>query len=128
VDVTTWAATSYGPNGGMGSSGFCSKLARKPWRFGVPQGQSATVQVALQLSFPEGQVQSATVSTSPSYGGNPTPVPPQGREAVQTAADDVLATLKQGGGQASQPQVSTTVRCIIKNGAPPLVIPATGGV
>ena len=128
VDVTTWAGTSYGPNGGMGSSGFCSKLARKPWRFGVPQGQSATVQVSLQLAFPESQVKGATVSTTPSYGNNPTPVPPQGREAVQTAANDVLSTLKQGGGRASQPALSTTVRCIIKNGAPPLVIPATGGV
>jgi hypothetical protein len=84
--------------------------------------------VALELTFPDALVKNARVAASPSYVGNPTPVPPQGREAAATAASEVLATLKEGGGQASQPAARTAVRCIIKNGAPPLVVPATGGV
>ena len=51
-----------------------------------------------------------------------------GREAVQTAANEVLATLKKGGGKANVPQAGTSVTCLVRNAAPPVVVPATGGV
>jgi len=128
VDVAQWATTSYGPNGGKGTSAFCNRFAHKPWRFGVPQGQSATVQVAIQLAFAGNEVPGASVTTTPSYVGNPIAVPQGGREGVQAAAQAVLDTLKKGGGRANAAQAGTTVNCIVRNAAAPIVVPATGGV
>ncbi|MCA9623885.1 MAG: hypothetical protein KC731_32910 [Myxococcales bacterium] len=128
VDVNQWATTAFGPNGGTGTSTFCNKFARYPWSFGIPAGQAATVQVAVQLAFPGGDVRQAIATTTPSYVGNPIAVPAKGKTAVQTAADEVLATLKKGGGRASQGQAATIVKCLVRNAAPPVVVPATGGV
>ncbi len=127
VDVNQWALSSYGPNGGQGSAPFCSQFARKPWRFGVPEGQSTLVQVAVQLSFPDNNVTAGTVMASPSYVGVPTPVPPKGVEAIQSAAESLFAPLRQGGGRANATQATTTVRCAIVNAAKPVAVPATGG-
>jgi len=128
VDVTQWATTAYGPNGGQGTAAFCNKFARHPWRFGIPAGQSANVRVVVQLAFQGGEIAAGVATTAPSYVNNPTPVPAQGREAVQTAANEILATLKKGGGKASAPQTGTAVTCLVRNAAAPVVVPATGGV
>ncbi len=128
VDVQQWAETSFGPNGGAGSTRFCNAFARKPWRFGVPQGQSATVQVVVSLSFPDAAVVQGAVATAPSYVGNPIAVPGPGVEAVQSAAQAILDTLRSGGGKANAPSAQTTVRCVVRNAAAPVAVPATGGV
>jgi hypothetical protein len=128
VNVPQWAATSYGPDGGKASAGFCNKFARHPWRFGIPAGQAANVRVTVELAFAEGVIGAGVVKTTPSYVNNPTPVPPKGQQAVQDAANEVLSTLKKGGGKTNVPQAATTVTCFVKNAAAPVVVPATGGV
>jgi hypothetical protein len=127
IDIQKWADTNYGPNGGNGAGSFCNQFARRPWSFGVPQGQSATVQVAISMAFPGQAVNQGTVSTEPSYVNNDTPVPPKGREAVQASATDLFAALKAGGGKASVAQLSTVVKCRVVNAAKPVVVPAAGG-
>jgi hypothetical protein len=128
VDVVTWAQSNYGVNGGKGTSSFCNRFAHKPWRFGVSQGQTATLQIGIQLSFAGGDVKGGSVATKASFAGNPLQVPPSGVEAVQTGAADVLSSLTKGGGNASTPGVSTMVHCTVQNAAAPIVVPATGGV
>ncbi len=127
VDVTQWAWSTYGPDGGQGTTAFCSQFARKPWRFGVPEGQSTLVQVEVQLGFPDQNVSAGAVMTKPSYVGATYAVPAKGAEAVQSAAASLFAPLQQGGGRASTPQATTTVRCAIVNAAKPVAVPATGG-
>lgn len=128
VEVQKWAETNYGPNGGNGTGSFCNQFARTPWRFGVPQGQSATLQIAVDLAFPGQSVPQGTVSTSPSYVGNPTPVPPKGQESIQSSAESIFAGLRSGGGKASAAQATTVVKCRVVNAAAPVVVPATGGL
>ena len=127
VDVQRWAESNYGPNGGNGAPSFCNQFARRPWTFGVPQGQSATVEVAVNMAFPGQAVNQGTVATEPSYVNNSTPVPPKGRELVQSSASDIFTGLKNGGGKASAVQATTTVKCRIVNAAAPVVVPAAGG-
>ena len=128
LDVQRWAETNYGPNGGNGAGSFCNQFARRPWSFGVPQGQSATVQVAVNLAFPGQAVKNGTVATNPSFVNNSTPVPPKGREAIQSSANDIFTGLKLGGGKSTATQASTTVKCRVVNAAKPVVVPATGGL
>ncbi len=127
VDVQRWVETNYGPNGGNGTGSFCNQFSSKPWRFGVPQGQSATVQIAVNLSFPDQAVQQGAVSTSPSYVNNATPVPPKGQEEIQSSAESIFTGLRTGGGKASQNQAATVVKCRIVNASAPVVVPAAGG-
>ncbi len=126
VDVAQWASSSFGPNGGRGKSGFCNQFARMPWRFNVPQGQTAIIEVALQLSFPGSEVGKSTVQATPKYVGVGIPVPGKGVSSVQSAADSILATLQQGGGKASAESATTTVRCPVVNAAPPQAVPSGG--
>jgi hypothetical protein len=128
VDVVQWANSSYGPNGGKGTSSYCNRFVHKPWRFGVSQGQAATLNIAVQLQFPGDDVKAGAVGTKVSFVGSPLSVPAGGVQAVQTAAQEVLSTLVKGGGQANAPQAQTTVNCIVRNAAAPIVVPATGGV
>ena len=127
VNVMQWAQSTYGPNGGQGTSTFCSKFARKPWRFGVPEEQSTLVQVEVQLGFPDQNVSAGAVVTKPSYVGVSYAVPAGGAESVQQAAQDLFTPLQMGGGKASAVQASTTVRCAVVNAAKPVAVPATGG-
>ncbi|MBI4703621.1 MAG: hypothetical protein HY744_21125 [Deltaproteobacteria bacterium] len=128
VDVAQWAQANYGPDGGSGAPAFCSQLARKPWSFGVAEGQSTLVQVAVMLAFPGGEVAQAAVKTAPSYAVLPGPVPPKGVAAVEQAAEAVLAPLRAGGGRATAEALTTTVKCMVVNAAKPMTIPASGGV
>jgi hypothetical protein len=127
IDVQRWAESNYGPNGGTGAGTFCNQFSRKPWSFGVPQGQSATVQVAINMGFPGGDVKQGTVTTEPTYVGNTTAVPPKGRESVQSSANSLFSGLKAGGGKASASQAKTVVKCRVVNAAAPVVVPAAGG-
>lgn len=129
IDVQKWTETNYGPNGGNGAGSFCNQFARRPWSFGVPQGQSATVQVAVKLAFPGGAVKAGTVSTDPSYVNNSTPVPQKGRDLVQNSAESMFTGLRNGGGKASATSATTVVKCYVKNAAAPVVVPVgVGGV
>jgi hypothetical protein len=127
VDVMRWSDANYGPNGGNGTAAFCNQFSRTPWRFGVPEGQSATVQVVIDMAFPGGQVNAGTVRTAPSYTTTSTPVPAKGAESVQASAQSIFSTLVMGGGKASAASAQTTVKCRIVNASKPLPVPATGG-
>lgn len=128
VDVAQWAFANYGPHGQNGTTKFCGQFARKPWSFGVSEGTTAAVQVAVTLSFPNGQIATGAVQTAATYANSGKAVPPRGATAVQEAAQHLFTTLQLGGGQATTPAANTTVRCIITNAAKPVPVPATGGV
>ena len=127
VQTEEWMRTNYGPNGGLGTPQFCSQFARKPMSFGVTQGQSAMLLIDVNLSFPGNQISGSTVQTSAAFQGVSVAVPPRGQDAVQTAANNILAILQRGGGKAAETSATTKVRCAVINAAPPLVVPATSG-
>ncbi len=127
VDVQRWAESNYGANGGKGTSSFCNQFTRRPWSFGVPPGQSATLRVSVRMTFPGQAVNQGGVTTEPSYVNNSTPVPAKGRASVQSSANSIFSGLRAGGGKASAAQATTTVDCRIVNAAPPVVVPVAGG-
>ena len=127
VDVVTWAQTNYGANGGPGSPSFCSTFATKPWSFGISDGQTAVIRVAISLSFPGQDVAKGQLSTQAVYDYSGGAVPPQGTAAVQSGAQSSFGALVAGGGKANQTQVQTTVKCPVVNASKPQVVPATGG-
>lgn len=128
VDVVQWAQANYGPNGGNGTTKFCGQFARKPWSFGVSEGTTAAIQISVALVFPDARVAAGQVRTATHFAASGNAVPPRGAAAVQEAAENLLTTLRGGGGQANQPAVNTAVRCLVVNAAKPAPIPATGGV
>ena len=128
VDVTQWAASNYGPDGGQGTSKFCGSFAKKPWLFGVGEGQSAMVRVAITMTFPGNKISDGTVQTAATFGSNGRGVPEQAGAAVQSGAQSVFMLLQGGGGQTAAPATVTTVQCAVVNAAKPIPVPATGGV
>jgi len=128
VDVLQWASANYGPNGGTGTTAFCGQFAKKPWSFGVVEGQTALVRVQVMLSFPGNEVAKGVVQTTTVFGASGNPVPQKGAAEVEAAAKSVFAPLAHGGGRASAATSSTTVTCAVINAQKPVSVPATGGV
>lgn len=128
VNVAQWAFANYGPNGGPGTSGFCGAFTRKPFNFGLREGASAYVRIAVNLSFPDGQIARGAVQAVTVFDASGNPVPPRGAAEVDGAARNIFGTLVLGGGRASAPTASTTVKCAVVNAAKPLAVPAAGGL
>jgi hypothetical protein len=128
VDVPAWAQANYGRDGHAGTPAFCGAFSKKPWSFGISEGQSATVRVQLSFIFPSGDIAPAKVQADTRFDHNGQPVPQKGAEHVGKAADDLLASLRTGGGRASAPQHTQSVKCAVVNAAKPIVVPTTGGV
>ena len=128
VNVAQWALANYGPDGGNGNPAFCNAFTKKPWSFGVNEGSTAMVRVAVTTTFPEGQIARGTVQTAATFAGSGNPVLAKGAAEVQAAAKSVLAPLVEQGGRAASPSVTTTVRCAVVNAARPQAVPATGGL
>ncbi len=128
VNVGQWAQTNYGPNNGTGTTAFCGEFAKKPWSFGVSEGNTAVVRITVMMSFPDGQIAKGVVQATSVFDNSGNPVPPKGASEVESAARSMFATLAQGGGRANAPTASTTVKCAVVNAAKPQPIPATGGL
>lgn len=128
VDVASWAAASYGPNGGTGTSAFCGGFAKKPYSFGILEGSTAVVRVAISMSFPDREIAKGTLQTVAVFDASGNPVPAKGAADVEAAARQISTPLLLGGGRASAPGVSTTVKCAVTNAAKPRPVPAVGGL
>jgi hypothetical protein len=128
VNVAQWTNANYGPNGGTGTTAFCGQFAKKPWSFGVVEGQTAVVQIQVMLSFPGNEVAKGVVQTTTTFAASGNQVPQKGAADVDAAAKTIFGTLQQGGGRANANTAATTVRCSVINAAKPVPVPATGGV
>ncbi len=128
VNVGQWASANYGPDGGMGTSGFCGAFAKKPYSFGIVEGVSAYVRATVMMSFPEGEIARGVVQAVTVFDASGNPVPPRGAAEVDAAARNIFGTLVLGGGRASAPTSSTTVRCAVIHAGKPQPVPAVGGL
>lgn len=131
VDVQQWAMTHYGPPGGLGTTAFCGPFAKKPYSFGVTEGNTAFLRIQVDVAFPDQAISKALVKTSAVFEVSNTAVPAKGAGEVDKSAAGILASLAQGGGRASAASASTTVRCAVVNASKPQAvpaIPASGGV
>ncbi len=128
VNVTQWALANYGPDGGNGNAAFCNAFTKKPWSFGVNEGSTAMVRVAVTAVFPDGEIARGTVRTAATFAASGTPLLPKGAAEVQAAAQAVFAPLVEQGGRAAANSVTTTVKCAVVNAARPQAVPATGGL
>ena len=127
VDVGRWAQSSYGPNGGPGTAGFCAEFAKKPHAFGVAPGATASVRVAIMLSFPGQAIAKGALQTAAVFDASGGAVPARGAAEVDAAARSIFATLVQGGGRAANVGAATTVACAVVNASQPVAVPASGG-
>ena len=127
VDVATWATSTYGPDGGMGTASFCSTFSTKPWSFGISAGATAIVRVTVSLSFPDQIVNKGQVQTQAQFDTSGAVVPAAGVAAVQGGAESSFFALTTGGGKASAPMVTSVVKCAVTNGAKPQAVPESGG-
>ena len=127
VDVAQWAQSSYGPNGGAGSAGFCGDFTKKPLAFGVAPGATASVRVAVMLSFPDRTIGKGALRTVAVFDASGVQVPARGAAEVDAAARSIFGTLGQGGGRSSVAGAATTVTCSVVNASKPVAVPATGG-
>jgi len=128
VDVAQWAFANYGPTGGMGTSSFCSTFAKKPLSFGLVEGATSFVRVAITMSFLGGEISKGVMQTTTVFDGSGNAVPAKGGAEVEIAARGIFGTLVQGGGRASALSASTTVKCAVINASKPQPVPATGGL
>jgi hypothetical protein len=128
VNVAQWVTSNYGPEGGNGTAAFCNAFTRKPWSFGVNEGSTAIVRVAVTATFPEGQIAKGVVQTRATFAASGNPVPAKAAADVQSSAQQVLAPLVEQGGRAALPAVTTNVKCAVVNAGHPQAVPATGGL
>ena len=82
----------------------------------------------MNLSFPDGEIAKGVVQTTTVFDASGNAVPARGSAEGDTAAKGILGTLGQGGGRASAPSASTTVKCAVINAAKPQPVPAVGGI
>jgi hypothetical protein len=128
VDLATWVRTSYGPDGGEGTSTFCGAFNKHPIAFAVPAKATMRVRIAIRVDVPGGEVTSATVATVPTKDTGGQPVSTKGAAEVQQAAQTTLASLVAGGGKSSAETAGTTVTCTIVNSSAPSAVTVSGGV
>jgi len=128
IDLPTWVRTSYGPDGGAGTSGFCGAFNKHPLAFGVRAGATMRVKVGVRVDVPGGQVARALVVTVANVDPGGPQVPAKGAAEVQQAAQTILASLVAGGGQSNATSAGTTVTCQIVNSSRPTAVTVTGGV
>ena len=127
VDVATWSASNYGPNGGPGTPSFCSTFAKKPYSFGIAPGSSAVVRVQITMSFADQSIQKGQLFTAPVFDVSNGPVGAKGTADVQAGAYTTFEALVAGGGHASVASFSTSVKCTVTNSAKPQAVPESGG-
>lgn len=127
VDVQQWVYTNYGPPNAHGSPGFCATFAKKPWAFGITAGNTAMVRVTVNAVFPDREVAKGQVATQAAFDHSGSAVPPRGQQEVDAGARTLIGALVAGGGRASAPSATTTVRCPVTNASAPEPVPATGG-
>ncbi len=128
VDLATWMRTSYGPDGGEGTSGFCGAFNKHPLAFGVRAGASIKVKIGVRVEVPESQVTRAKVSTQANADPSGQQVPAKGATEVQQAAQATLASLVAGGGKSNAAGASATVTCQVVNSSAPRAVTVTGGL
>jgi hypothetical protein len=126
IDVAQWAAAHFGPNGGNGAAAFCGGFSKKPFLFGLSEGQSVTVKVGITMTFADGDIAKGAVSTLSVYEHSSAVVSPKGAMEVDAAAKGVLAPLLKGGGRATVAAVETTVKCSVVSAAKPVPVPSGG--
>jgi hypothetical protein len=127
VNVQQWAYSTYGPPNAPGTPAFCASFAKKPLSFGVGPGGSALVRVTVNLSFPGGEVAKGEARSTTVYDVNGNPVAAAGASEVQTSVMSMFQPLVNGGGRASSPTATTTVKCPVINGSKPVIVPEEQG-
>lgn len=128
VQIPPWAQATYGINNQQGSQGLCGPLARKPLTFGVLPGGSVRLVISIQLAFPGGLTDQATVQTQGIVEASNQPVTAKGAQEIQNTADGLLSGLRAQQARANPTQGhALTVKCTIVNAAPPQTVPSTGG-
>jgi hypothetical protein len=128
VDLPTWVRTSYGPDGGEGTSSFCGAFNKHPLAFGVRAGASLRVKISLQIQAPGGQVARASVSTAAVSDPGGQAVPAKGATEVQQAAQATLSSLVSSGGKSNAPSSAATVTCKVVNSSQPTAVTVSGGL
>jgi hypothetical protein len=127
VGLRTWIKTSYGVDGGQGTSGFCSGFTKHPLAFGVGAGGSLRVRVGIQVQVPSRQIGDAYVMTAATVDPGGQAVSTKGAYEVQQAAQAVLGALKGGGGKSDEAAASVSVTCVVVNSSKPTAVTVTGG-
>ena len=110
IDVVRWLHAAVGPDGGAGSSSFCSAMARQPGALASP---TAEVRAEIVLVFPDNdvsQVAARSHVTAALAGVSPVEAD---RELERLVAPRIEALRALGalGGTASEGTVSVRVRC-----------------
>jgi hypothetical protein len=126
VNPSEWAAANYGPPGGQGTPAFCGAFSKKPYSFGINSGNSATVRVTINMSFPGNEVAKGVVQTISAFDASGNPVPARGAADIDASAQRVFLPLAMGGGRASSPSATTTVKCVVTNASKPQPVPVGG--
>jgi hypothetical protein len=127
VDLATWMRTTYGANGGAGTSSFCGTFNKHPLAFGIPAGATMRVRVTVQVQASDGKVSGAHAMTLTVNDATGQPVAAKGGTEVQLAAESMLASLVAGGGKASATTGVVTVVCPVVNSSRPTAVTVTGG-
>jgi hypothetical protein len=127
LDTNAWARVNLGEPGGQGAPQLCAGLARRPLSFGILAGGSARVIATVSLGFADGTTGSATAQTAGVIEASNQPVLPRGAQDLQAAVDASLASLRAQKAKPAPTSLTTVVRCTIVNGAPPAIVPSTGG-
>jgi len=128
VDLPTWVRTSYGPDGGEGTSSFCGAFNKHPLAFGVRAGASLRVKISLQIQVPNGQVSRASVSTAAAADPGGQGVPSKGATEVQQSAEATLSSLVSSGGKSNAASSAATVTCKVVNSSQPTAVTVSGGL
>jgi hypothetical protein len=117
LDVGGWIRLVVGPDGGNGSSAVCGPLAPRPWLVPVSSHAVATVEVEVDLIFPDNAVSDARATVKARKRLDPHNTEPGGAIVVAKYMEPLWKSLRRFGGVANASSATVTVRCEVSGGA-----------
>lgn len=116
LDVGAWIRLVLGPDGGDGTPAVCGPLRERPWRAGVAAHGSATIDVRVDLVFPDNAVSAAQAEVRARRHFDPHDMDSATPVAAARSMDPLWDALRAVGGTASAASASVEVRCPIEGG------------
>ena len=123
VDVGIWSRAMLGADGGEGTARLCRLLAERPWELDVHPGGAQTVELTLELRFPDNDVTQVSGRVETLDAASQLPVFGAAAQEAQKALDALLVPLRALGGATDAASASTQVRCLVRGGGTPFLLP-----
>ena len=125
VNVATWARAMVGANGEGGAEELCARVTLDPFAYGLPSGAESSVDVDVEIVFPDNDVTLVHARTRATGGSGihraDQGVPSAADAMIQRAVGAEIEALRALGGTSDTASFTTRIGCAVRAGSHPRV-------